>query len=219
MVKRSKPAIPTHTLHLSFVTLEPGTFLHRVHHSRFGATQYNPTGAGNARFSPIKDANGQVIPTLYAGTTFHCAVMETLFHDIPYSPGFKAVQQSRYVGNVHSRIRTTKALRLVDLSSKALRLLGVPRAQLIDTDAEDYPYSRQWAEAIHGFAPEAQGLRWVSRQDDEAVAIVLFGDRVGAEDVAPFEASRDVLEDPAAFAELLDLAELIGVLLLPDAMG
>ncbi|AGZ35285.1 MAG: hypothetical protein ACOKSU_12735 [Pseudomonas sp.] len=36
---------------------------------------------------------------------------------------------------------------------------------------------------------------------------------------AKFEASRDVRVDPAAFTELLDLAERIGVLFLPDALG
>jgi hypothetical protein len=37
---------------------------------------------GNARFSPIKDSDGASIPTLYGGTSFDCAVMETLFHDV-----------------------------------------------------------------------------------------------------------------------------------------
>lgn len=73
------------------------------------------------------------------------------------------------------------------------------------------------AEAIHAFAPHAQGLRWVSRQDDEAVAIVLFGDRVAGNDLKAQAPSRDLLNDPGTFSDLLDLAERIGVLLLPDA--
>ncbi|HYQ53925.1 MAG TPA: RES family NAD+ phosphorylase [Pseudomonas sp.] len=217
MAKPPRLPAPGEALNLSFITLEAGTLLHRIHNERFGAAQYNPTGLGDARFSPIRDAAGQVIPTLYAGTTFHCAAMETVFHDIPYAPGFKAVQQRRYAGNVHSQVVLGGDLQLVDLSSKALRLLGVPRSQLIDTEAERYPYTRQWAQAIHAIAPQAQGLRWVSRQDDEAVAIVLFGDRVAGTVLQAHAASRDLLSDPATFSDLLDLAERIGVLLLPDA--
>lgn len=217
MARPRKPPVPGEVLNLTFITLPAGTLLHRIHSSRFGATQYNPTGGGNARFSPIRDATGQVVPTLYAGSTFHCAAMETVFHDVPYAPGFKAVQQRRFAGNLHSHVLLGSDLQLVDLSSKALRLLGVPRSQLIDTDADHYPCTRQWAEAIHAFAPHAQGLRWVSRQDDEAVAIVLFGDRVAGNDLKAQAPSRDLLNDPVTFSDLLDLAERIGVLLLPDA--
>ncbi|WP_286914677.1 MULTISPECIES: RES family NAD+ phosphorylase [unclassified Pseudomonas] len=217
MAKSPRLPIAGQVLNLSFTTLPAGTLLHRIHSNRYGPAQYNLSGMGNARFSPIRDATGQVIPTLYAGTTFHCAAMETLFHDIPYAPGFKAVQQRRYAGNLHSQVVPGRDLQLVDLSSKALRLLGVPRSQLIDTEAERYPYTRQWAEAIHAFAPQAHGLRWISRQDDEALAIVLFGDRLADADLQSLAPSRDVLNDPAAFADLLDLAERIGVLLLPDA--
>lgn len=30
---------------------------------------------------------GASIPTLYGGTTFDCAAMETVFHDVPIAPG------------------------------------------------------------------------------------------------------------------------------------
>ncbi|WP_434575633.1 RES domain-containing protein [Pseudomonas sp. Z3-6] len=58
------------------------------------------------------------------------------------------------------------------------RAPGITRKQLIDTEKEHYPATRKWAEAIHRQCPDAQGLSWISRQDDSARAIVLFGDRI-----------------------------------------
>lgn len=214
MGKAERPDIPDGELFLSYITVPAQTVLHRIHLRQFGPTQFNPVETGNARFSPIKDSTGQIVPTLYAGTTFHCAAMETLFHEVPYAPGFKTYQRSLMAGNVHSRIVVRNDLILVDLSSKALRQLGIERSSLIDTVSGEYPYTRQWAEAIHAFAPHVQGLRWVSRQDDTAMAIVLFGDRISPSDIALHSPGRDVLHDPATLDEVVMLAALIGVLLL-----
>ena len=216
MADQSKPDEPPATLHISHFILPAGTLLHRVHQGRFGATEYNPTGGGNARFSPIATAAGAIVPTLYAGSTFHCAVMETAFHDVGYSPGLKTFQQKRLDGLKHSVIHTAQELTLVDLSTKALRRLGIQRQHLIDTPASEYCYTRSWAKAIHQFAPEAQGLRWVSRQDDQAVAFVLFGDRLDEGALLEHDVGRDLQHDPDTFAQLLALAELIGVLLIPE---
>jgi hypothetical protein len=213
MVEAAKNRLPYKDLHLSYHAVPAGTILHRVHANQFGSVQYNPTGGGNARFSPIMAVNGRVVPTLYAGGTFQCAVLETVFHDVPHEPGYKFVQQQRLRGIHYSQIRTETELRLVDLSSKALRLLGVKRNELIDTDADCYPYTRQWAAAIHAQAGEAQGLRWVSRQDDEAMAVMLFGDRIEQSHLTVHHAGRDILDDSNVFDQLLDLAERIGVCL------
>lgn len=63
-------------------SLSKGTVLHRVHHEHYSADQFNPGVRGNARFSPIRNAEGDPIPTLYAGVTKACAMMETIFHDV-----------------------------------------------------------------------------------------------------------------------------------------
>ncbi|MFS2224655.1 RES domain-containing protein [Pantoea sp. B65] len=39
-----------------------------------------------------------------------------------------------------------------------------------DTEKHQYPATREWAEAIHRQCPAAQGLAWISRQDDSARA-------------------------------------------------
>jgi hypothetical protein len=177
--------------------------------------QFNPGVQGNARFSPIRNDRGEPIPTLYAGTTLPCALMETVFHDVPHTAGFKSFDKNKLAGQAHSEVELAGDLQLVDLGRVALRKLGVPRKQLIDTEKDRYPVTRKWAEAIHQQCPEAQGLSWVSRQDDSARAFVLFGDRVADSTLQQKGESRSLIEDADAYTEVLDLAERIGLEIVP----
>jgi len=182
-----------------------------VHQSRFQADQFNPGVRGNARFSPIQDDQGQAIPTLYAGTTLPCALMETVFHDVPHTAGFKSFDKAKLAGQVHSTLRVEADLQLVDLSSVALRKLGVTRKQLIDTEKDQYPATRKWAMALHRQCPQAQGLSWVSRQDDSARAVVLFGERIAGGALQAGHGSHSLTDDPSTYEAVLDLADRIGV--------
>ena len=185
--------------------------LHRIHKLDYGAVQFNPGLVGNARFSPIADADGSLIPTLYGGSSFACAAMESVFHDVPFTSGFKAYDKNKLGGHGHSQCIATRDLVLADLTSRALRKLGVERKQLIDTEKDQYPLTRQWAVAIHAAFPQVQGLCWIARQDDSARAAVLFGDRIADGVLQPSAATRSLVDDPAAYGELLALAEQIGV--------
>ena len=202
---------PAGDLHASFTELIVGTVLHRVHQSQYQADQFNPGLRGNARFSPIQDNQGQAIPTLYAGTTLPCALMETVFHDVPHTAGFKSFDKAKLAGQVHSTVRVEADLQLVDLSSVALRKLGVTRMQLIDTEKDQYPATRNWAMALHRQCPQAQGLSWVSRQDDSARAVVLFGDRIAEGALQAGDGSQSLTDDPGTYDAVLDLADRIGV--------
>ena len=203
---------PGATLHADFATWPAGREIHRVHHARFGSTDFNASSAGSARFSPIADAaSGKTIPTLYGGGSFEGAAMETVFHDVPYTAGFKTYDKAKLSGRRASIIRPLRDLLLVDLSSKALRKLGIPRSGLIECDAADYPKTRIWAVALHAQCPKADGLSWVSHQDDEARALMLFGDRLKRTDLAEVQPPADIVSDPALFQQLLDLAQRIGV--------
>ena len=84
--------------------LKKGTVLHRVHQEQYAADQFNPGQRGNARFSPIQDAEGEPIPTMYVGVTKECAMMETVFHDVSFSPGVKTYDKSKLKGQVHSTL-------------------------------------------------------------------------------------------------------------------
>lgn len=207
--------VPPSQLKVTFISVASGELLHRVHQNKYQADQFNPGINGNARFSPIQDDEGKSIPTLYGGTTMACALMETVFHDVPHTAGFKIFDKGKLVEQMHSALRVERALQLVDLASVPLRKLGVTRKQLIDTEKDQYPATRKWAEAIHHQCPQAQGLSWVSRQDDSARAVVLFGDRIPGGTLRAEGVARSLLDDNDAYEALLGLAERIGVNVVP----
>lgn len=206
---------PPATLHITSVTLSRKKVLHRVHSEDYEGGEFNPGLKGNARFSPIRTTKGDPIPTLYAADTFEAALMESVFHDVPHAPGFKQFDKRKLAGQEHSTVQTTQDLKLADLSSKPLRKLGVTRKQLIDTEKDQYAKTREWAEAIYAQAPDIQGLYWTSRQDDSARAVMLFGDRIPKGVLQQVGDSRSLLKDEQAYGEVLDLAEVIGVNIVP----
>ena len=208
---------PPATLHLTLTLLSQGQILHRVHQEQYRADQFNPGLRGNARFSPIGSHQRSPIPTLYGGTTMDCALMETVFHDVPHAAGFKSFDKGKLFGHVHSVIEVTQLLKLADLASVALRKLGVTRRQLIDTEKDQYPATRQWAEAIHRQCPQAQGLSWVSRQDDSARAVMLFGDRVPSGAIRSHGVPAGLIESADIYDAVLALAERIGVVIVPGS--
>ena len=206
---------PPVSLHVSTMIWPKDTTLHRVHLEKYAGDQFNPGLEGNARFSPIKNAKGEPIPTLYGGNTFECAAMETVFHDVPFAPGFKSYDKAKLEDQMHSPLTPGADLVLADLRSKALRKLGVERKQLIDTEKDRYPATRQWAEAIYAQYPGVQGLCWTSRQDDSAQAVMLFGDRIAPDVLRQTAPSRSLLKDVDAYDDVLNLAEQIGVNIVP----
>jgi hypothetical protein len=193
------------------VTWPKGQVIQRIHLKIYGSSEFNPGMKGNARFSPIKASDGASIPTLYGGTTFDCAAMETVFHDVAFAAGLKTFDKQKLTDHVYSQVTPKRDLNLADLSATALRKLGVRRNELIDTEKDKYPDTRKWAEALHAACPSAEGLCWVSRQDDRALAVMLFGDRIAATDLLPTADPRNVLADVLVHADLLVLADRIGV--------
>ena len=162
-------------------------------------------------------AAGAVIPTLYAGTTLDCALMETVFHDVPFVAGPKNWSKATHVaGKVYSQIILSRNVALIDLSAVPLRKLGISRKELIECDGSQYPETRAWALALHDQYPNAEGLTWTSRQADPARALVLFEDRLtGAAFTARGTPTSLLLSDGSAIIEVLTLAQRLGVLLTP----
>lgn len=195
---------------ISIYTWKKGDPIHRIHPHRYASAAFNPGTVGNARFSPIQTHGGTPIPTIYGGSSFDCAAMETVFHDVPFAQGLKTVDKARLNAMMHSVLLPNQDILLMDLCNVALRDLGIARKDLIDTEKSKYPFTRGWAEDAYAKHPDIQGLCWVSRQDDRARALVLFGDRV-APGVLGAGATRDVLLDESAYCELLLLADCIGV--------
>ena len=212
MVKAgSKYAVPTGPLKASIIFWKPGRPIHRIHSSAYAETEHNSSAKGNARFSPIRDAAGEIIPILYGGSTMDCALMETVFQDVPYTPDLKIVDKSRLEAVAHSVVVSKADLLMIDLGNVALRKLGIDRAHLIDTTKAHYPETRRWAEALYLQFPDCQGLRWISSQDDSAEAILLFDNRIPAGTLSVVQAAEPLQVRGFATLPVLYLARKIGV--------
>jgi len=216
MAKKGGHLPPSGPLDVTLSDWGKDLVLFRVHPDKYKAAQFNPSDSGDARFSPSVRKDGSVIPTLYAGTTLDCALMETVFHDVPYAPGLKTLSKKTHVEErVYSSIQLPRDLKLIDLGTIALRKLGIPRSGLIDTDASEYSRTRQWALALYENTPAAEGLLWTSRQDDRAQAIVLFGERLSSLTFGTVTSAQPLLlPDGSACKEVLDLAVRLGVLVI-----
>jgi hypothetical protein len=201
---------PGLTLEAEFITWPADREIHRVHNAAYGSIEFNP-GNGDARFSPVTSARGNPVPTLYGGETFECALMETVFRDVPHTAGFKAYDKHNLDRMRASVLCPSRDLLLVNLSGKALHKLGITRAKLLECEAADFSHTRRWAGALHAQLPKADGLRWVSRQDDEAHALLLFGDRVKKAVLRVTRPPTDIVHDLKLYLQVLDLAQLIGV--------
>ena len=206
------PTPPTDLAKLICTTTWPkNRVIHRIHQDRFRGDEFNPGPNGNARFSPILDAKGNSVPTVYGGETFQCAAMGSVFHDVPFAPGLKSHAKRKLKAHRYSQLLSATDLVLVDLTNTALRNLGIKRDALIETEKDIYPQTRKWAEAIHAQCPDIQGLCWVSRQDDRSLAIVLFGDRVGKAPLTEHAPSIDIVNDAATYTDIIALAGRVGV--------
>jgi hypothetical protein len=169
------------SLDAKLISWGAGETMYRVHDAVYAVHSFNPSSLGNARFSPIRDSAGNVIPTLYSATSPQGALMETIFHDVPYKPGFKRVSVGRLEGKLSSTLVFLSDFQLIDLGKIGLRRLGVHPHDLI--------------ESLYAAYPKAQGLIWPSRQDDRARAVVLFGTRVGASELRPAGISIPLMEN------------------------
>jgi hypothetical protein len=141
----------------AFIEWPAARVFFRIHSARYQATQFHPGGSGDARFSPIYTRARKPISTLYAGETTVCALMETVFHEVPAPPGDYILDLGDLRGLMHSAIKPTRPLKLVDLSKKGLQRLGLKKTDLIETCPEAYPFTRRWAEQLHA-ATDADGL-------------------------------------------------------------
>lgn len=168
------------TLDPLVVEIDERTPLVRVHSIGRSAVDFNPGLGPPSRFGPLRLPNGTPIPTLYAATTVAGVLSESVFHDVPYSGRGKRILVSRLTGLALSTLIVDRPLRLAHLAGLGLRRISVRRRDLIESGLGSYSRTAEWALALHAAPMALSGLAWVSRQDDTARAILLFGDRVPA---------------------------------------
>lgn len=201
----------------AYITVAAGAELHRIHPAVYKAGEFNLTAAGNARFSPIRNAAGTIIPTIYMAETFSCATCEIILRcpDTPPVdprtglPTFQIVFPADFKAYSHRVVRITSALHLVDLTIAGQRKIGVNHNALLAGPRSTYPATRAWAERIHGACPTAHGLYYNSVQFGPDYAILLFGDRVGQNALKPV--STRAVADAPCHADIRAIAKSLSI--------
>ncbi|PLC49565.1 hypothetical protein CR159_11525 [Pollutimonas subterranea] len=155
---------------------------------KYAADQFNDSGLGNARFSPLRCTDtGAIIPTLYAADSERGAIAEVLLHDLPRpSAGYIHDLERDLQSTLHlSSLFVLCPLRVINLTSLGMSAAGLAPFALSDGQKTIYPRTRAWALWIWEHYPNAQGLYWTSQRDSTAQAYMLFGDRVNVESLKP----------------------------------
>jgi hypothetical protein len=191
-------------------TWESGRAIIRVHHSQFGATEFNP-GVGSGRFHPLRLPRSRAVPTLYGSETLDGALSETIFHDVPMRRPNGAVPQATLMPMVACTLTPRRSLTLIQLRGAGLQKLGLSRKQLIETEADSYDLTRAWAVALYRSVADADGLIWTSRQHPGSAALVLFGTRVRRRDLEVIAAPRSLYPPAAGWNDVLASAEAAGI--------
>lgn len=147
---------------------------------------FRDTGAIDKRAVPVThglegrfDCQAGEYGYLYVGATKKSTIAEAFLRGpVVSNPSVRFLRRATLDGRVLCRIGFNIELPLVDLcGAAALGRIGQD-AWLSACDEEDYPLTQEWATAVRRWAPDAAGLVWMSKRDNEHEAVVLFSDGV-----------------------------------------
>jgi len=177
-VSSSRPVVPRPgDLSPTIEVLKAGSPLVRVYQRRFGPLGFNPDDA-LARFRPIKNASGTVVPSAYGAHDQETAIAESVLRGVSAlnrgSPR-RRLFRLEVEGLDVAWLRTTRPLRLVRLHGLGLTRLNLLREHVIDSPECEYDYTAAWAQALYGHRSKPHGLIWTSRQNDTSRAFILWG--------------------------------------------
>jgi RES domain len=162
-----------------------GRAIVRCHDSAFGATEFNRT-ASEGRFRPVR-SKGRIVGTVYGAQDDAGAIAESVFRPVPVGTAVRLVGRGRLVPIMISTLAINRTLRLASLHGNGLRRIGASHAQLIDSEADQYPALAAWGQALHDCPATPDGVVWRSRHFDDSYAFLLFGDRVRRHEVQVVE--------------------------------
>lgn len=140
----------------------------------FNAGPFNDSGGGDARFSPLFDADGEPVPVLYVARHPIEAMLETVFHEV-WAGHTKRVRRADLDGRVLRRLMFNTDVRVVDLGDAELDRHGLERSQIVSTSTEHYDRARAGADLLLGATVGGQptaGIGWQSRMVELARASV-----------------------------------------------
>ena len=162
-------------------TLEAGTLLWRIHRSGAAPDAFPSVVAGlGGRF----DTSASGVTQLYLGDSPHACIAETILRDAPLvDTGARQLPFSGVRGRSISRLVAQCDLVLVSLHGPDAAAIG-QGAWLTESAPDDYPLTRAWADALRAAAPDAAGLVWRCRFDEDRLAYVVYADRVASGSLA-----------------------------------
>jgi RES domain len=177
-VTGTRPVVPRPAeLSPAIEVLKAGSALIRVYQRRFGPLDFNG-GDAVARFRPIRNTSGAVVPTAYGAHDQETAIAEAVLRGVSSlsrgSPR-RRLFRLEVEGLDMARLHTTRPLRLVRLHGLGLTRLNLLREHVIDCPESAYDYTAAWAQALYGHRSRAHGLIWTSRQNDTSRAFILWG--------------------------------------------
>jgi hypothetical protein len=163
-------------------------------------------GWGDTRFAPLVLPDSTPVHTYYAASTFTCAIMESIFHDVSLEPpgSFDLDKLGSYR---IARIAFDYPIPCVTFHSPYLLALGLDRHRLIESLPAFYAQTRRWAQAAFGQRPDAQGIAYGSRRHDAGRCIMLFGQRISSYPDRPFRVVEHAsLAEPPLRSRIIKLA-------------
>lgn len=143
--------------------------LHRVHRTEHHPIFFGP-GPGAPPTYRFDSASGS-FGVLYVAFHFAGALVETLLRN----PRRKMVAQADIEARASSVVRCRRALRIVQLHSAGLQILG------LDNSISTGPYEPcgAWADALWAHPGAPDGLAFRSRHDPNQICLAIF-ERAGA---------------------------------------
>jgi hypothetical protein len=214
-----KIAAPGQTVRVRIDVIPKGTVLHRCHDARYPGDSFNPgrillANEYGARFSPIRDAALELIPTMYLASSCEAAIAESVFHDV-VATGKTEFFDLRPFNNMHYiQLKLEWDLSVVSCRAPDCTYMGIDRDELIGSTQLEYSQTRAWSQAIYQQHHNVDGMRWYSKRDDDHFALILFGgQRVRENALSIAEPSSQLFSHQVSGQIIQKTAERLGLIL------
>ena len=188
------------------VVLLAGERLWRVHGLGNVPTEFNPTARPGPRpGEPVLggrfDSTDGGYAYWYGASSEGGAFAESFARQLDYTKaGPRPLPYRLVTDRGISVVRTARELHLVVVHGAGAQQLGHD-TWLTTCDEDNYPITREWAQAVRRWEPDADGLIWKSRRDPVEDALVLWGAPVDAKTgcgLVLFDPRRDQSEPLAS---------------------
>ncbi|GAA4488606.1 hypothetical protein GCM10023094_48770 [Rhodococcus olei] len=155
-------------------TVAADTSIWRIHSAERGASDLNPTPRPRPRLGGRFDSLDGSFAYLYIGDSPAAAVAETLCRNLPVNQSPRLIPRAQIAGRVLSELRTTRDVRVVDLTGTGTARLNA-EVWLTKCDPSGYLHTRRWAAAILAANPDVDGIQFRPRHDENTLSWMLTG--------------------------------------------